>query len=173
MNNSKALHLLLALSLLPSPIQAQTCSTECTTRDPAADFTISYSGRCTPLKFNEKVTSVEDQACLRCLYNHAKGTALAEISDVVTDLCIEGYAADVYPYSEITQKGAQFDKEHYSGGGEWNYEVETASGEDRLKTDAARVDDIYHYQAQRQVIEFPTHIESFNPFNPTSKLGHL
>ena len=51
-----------------------------------------------------------------------------------------------------------------AGGGEWNYEVETAAGEDRLQADAARVNDIYHYNAQRQPVEFPTYLESFNPY---------
>ena len=35
---------------------------------------------------------------------------------------------------------------------EWNYEIETASGQDRLKKDAARVDDVFYYEAQRMVI---------------------
>jgi len=35
---------------------------------------------------------------------------------------------------------------------EWNYEIETSSGQDRLKKDAARVDDVFYYEAQRMVI---------------------
>ena len=35
---------------------------------------------------------------------------------------------------------------------EWNYEIETASGQDRLKKDAAREDDVFYYEAQRMVI---------------------
>jgi hypothetical protein len=170
MYNHKALQLLASVALLiPSSavVRAQTCSAECTAanRDTTEDFTITYTGRCKPDKFREKVTSTSDHACLVCLYNHAKGTALTEIDDVVTDLCVEGYGAYQYPFADITGKGAQFDNEHYAGGGEWNYEVETAAGEDRLKVDAARVDDVYYYQAQRRIIEFPTDtIESFNPF---------
>lgn len=101
-----------------------------------------------------------------CLYNFDKvaNAKLTDLDAVINRMCIDGYAADVFPYANITQKGAQFDKEHYSGGGEWNYEIETASGEDRLKTDASRVNDVYNYEARRKVIEFPTAtIESFNP----------
>mmetsp|Transcript_12289 Transcript_12289/g.26706 ORF Transcript_12289/g.26706 Transcript_12289/m.26706 type:complete len:419 (-) Transcript_12289:83-1339(-) len=172
-NNNKAL--LILASILTPAIHAQTtttCSNECTTKDSTTDFTIQYNDRCTESQFLTRVTNTATQACLICLYNHSKGTSLTTISSVVKQLCLDGYATDAFPYSEITQKGAQFDNEHYAGGGEWNYEIETASGEDRLAVDAARVDDIYHYQAQRKVIEFPTDtIESFNPYTSNSING--
>jgi len=134
----------------------------------------NYSGRCDPTTFLKKVTAQDDHNCLICLYNHVHSTTLTDISDVVQAMCISGYASDVFPYAEISRKGSQFDNEHYSGGGEWNYEIETATGEDRLRVDAARVNDIYHYQAQRKVIEFPdATIESFNPYDTSGSVGGI
>lgn len=163
--NPKSLHLLAALALL-APFFAvhAACDVECADRVTADDFKIAYDGRCTPkAAVDDGKLAAADHSCLVCLYNVAKGAMETDISSVVKDLCLEGYAADEYPYADITQRGPQFDREHYAGGGEWNYEVETAAGEDRLQVDAARVNDIYHYNAQRQPIEFPTYIESFNP----------
>lgn len=111
---------------------------------------------------------------MKCLYDTSRGTTTTVIDDVVQDLCIDAYAADVFPYSEISRKGAQFDNEHYAGGGEWNYEIETATGEDRLRKDASRVNDVYYYEAQRKVIEFPeSTIESFNPFNTDTVINGI
>jgi hypothetical protein len=181
-NNNKALLFLAVQSaglLTSSYAQTTTpapavCAASCTTRDTAADFTIAYDGRCKPSTFLAKVTDAATHSCLICLYNHVHGTALTDINDVVTQMCLDGYAAEEFPYAEISQKGAQFDNEHYSGGGEWNYEVETATGEDRLQTDAARVNDIYYYQAQRKVIEHPhASIESFNPYNTENVIGGI
>jgi len=165
MSNAKVFHLLAALFLLTPSAVSGVCEIECVDRTTADDFTITYTGRCTPgTAVTDLKLAVADHACLVCLYNVARGTIETDISAVVTELCIAGYAANEYPYGDITGRGPQFDREHYAGGGEWNYEVETAAGEDRLKVDAARVDDIFYYQAQRQPIEFPTNIESFNPY---------
>lgn len=174
MNNKALILLAVQATALLTPTLA-ICETECatSTKDPAADFTINYSGRCTPATFLTEVTNTATQACLICLYNAMTGLSETDISAVVTNLCLEGYADDVFPYAEISRKGAQFDNEHYAGGGEWNYEIETASGEDRLAVDAARVDDIYYYEAQRKVIEFPEYIESFNPHNPDTVINSI
>jgi len=167
MISPQAFPLLAALSLL-SPLGVRAlCDAECAHHDNGAadDFKITYEGRCTPqTAVTDGKLPAAEHACLVCLYNVAQGALETDISVVVRELCLAGYAANEYPYGDITRRGAQFDREHYAGGGEWNYEVETADGEDRLKEDAARVYDIYHYQAQRQPIEFPTHIESFNPY---------
>lgn len=159
--NTLALLAVQASSLLTSTHAL--CDAECTTKDSTADFTIQYTGRCTPGTFNSKITDTATHECLVCLYNVDKSVALTSIGDVVQSLCEEAYAADVFPYTDIARKGAQFDNEYFSGGGEWNYEVQTASGEDVLAYDALRVDDVYYYEAQRKVIELPEHIESFNP----------
>lgn len=164
MYHPKAFHLLAVLSLLAPAAVGAVCEAECPDRAPAEDFTITYSGRCTPgAAVTDGKLAAADHACLVCLYNMAKGELETDISVVVKELCLAGYAANQYPFGDITRKGPQFDREHYAGGGEWNYEVETAAGEDRLKVDAARADEVYYYQAQRQPIEFPTYIESFNP----------
>lgn len=171
-NNKKAL-LFLAVQGSTLLTAHAICETECTTRDTTADFAIAYDGRCKVSAFETKVTNAADHTCLICLYNQQHGTALTAIDDVVQSLCEAGYAADVFPYTDIAQKGAEFDNEHYAGGAEWNYEVETATGEDRLQTDAARVNDIYYYQAQRKVIEFPEHIESFNPYETSNVINGI
>jgi len=172
MNNKALLLLAVQATALLTPTLA-ICETECANsgKDPAADFTVNYSGRCTPSTFKAKVTNTATRACLICLYNAETGSSETTIDAVITNLCIDGYGTGVFPYSEISRKGPQFDNEHYAGGGEWNYEIETATGEDALDVDAARVDDIYYYEAQRKVIEFPEHIESFNPFNSDNTIG--
>mmetsp|Transcript_30342 Transcript_30342/g.63404 ORF Transcript_30342/g.63404 Transcript_30342/m.63404 type:complete len:408 (-) Transcript_30342:265-1488(-) len=161
--NTLALLVVQVSSLLISTHAA--CEAECTTKDATNDFSFQYTGRCTPDTFNDKITNTETHECLVCLYNVDKAVSLTSIDSVVQSLCEDAYAADVFSYTDIARKGAQFDNEYYSGGGEWNYEIETASGEDILAYDASRVDDIYYYEAQRKVIEFPENIESFNPFN--------
>lgn len=161
-----------ALLLLPRTARAL-CDAECGARSTAEDFSIQYTGRCTTYWALDDASGhpggqgklpAEDHACLVCLYNAERGAAETEIKPVVEALCAEGYEGGEYPFGDISGRGAQFDREHYAGGGEWNYEVETAAGEDVLKEDAARVYDVYHYQAQRQPIEFPDHIETVNPF---------
>jgi len=171
--NSKAFILLAiqAASLPPSVLAV--CENECTTNNATADFSISYSGRCNEETFEAKVDEAS-ATCVICLHNAAKGTTFTEISNVVRELCLDGYAAQTFPYSEITRKGPQFDNEHYSGGGEWNYEIETATGEDHLKEDASRVNDVFYYEAQRKVIEFPDKsIESFNPYNSDNSINEI
>ena len=176
MYNNHALTLLataITFSGLLTSAQAA-CETECTgQQDTAADFTINFDGRCNPTNFANKVTTIND-ACLMCLYEASTGTAATDAAAALTSLCLDAYAAQTVPFSETTNKGAKFDNEHYAGGGEWNYEVQTASGEDSLEVDAARVDDVYHYQAQRKVISFPTdYIESFNPHTPDNVINGI
>lgn len=174
--NRVAMYLLaIQASTLLVPTDA-VCETECEAadRDSSDDFTIVYSGRCKPSAFHDKITNENTHACLVCLYNSARGASVSEIDDVVQTLCEEGYAADVFPFSEISRKGQQFDNEHYAGGGEWNYEIETASGEDRLQYDASRVNDVYYYEAQKKVIEFPVDsLQSLNPFNPDTVINDI
>jgi len=174
--NSKALLLLAvqASSLVATTLAA--CDTECgPTYDPSSEFSVSYDGRCTPAEFKAKKTDVALHTCLVCLYNAANPTeTLSTIDEVITRVCIDGYASDVFPYTDIARKGGQFDNEHYAGGGEWNYEIQTASGEDVLQKDASRVNDVYYYEAQRKVIEFPQDsIESFNPFNSENSINSI
>ena len=176
MYNNHALTLLataITFSGLLTSAQAA-CETECTgQQDTAADFTINFDGRCNPTNFANKVTTIND-ACLMCLYEASTGTAATDAAAALTSLCLDAYAAQTVPFSETTNKGAKFDNEHYAGGGEWNYEVQTASGEDSLEVDAARVDDVYYYQAQRKVISFPTdYIESFNPHTPDNVINGI
>lgn len=165
-------HALATALILPRAADAL-CIAECGERSTAEDFSIEYTGRCTPYYALDDASGhaggkgklpSEDHACLVCLYNAAKGARETEIKNVVTELCLEGYKSHEYPYGEITGRGAQFDREHYAGGGEWNYEIETAAGEDVLKEDAARLYDVYYYQAKRLAIEFPDHIETINPY---------
>jgi hypothetical protein len=106
------------------------------------------------------------------MYKVETGTT-KPLNEIVRELCIKGYKDQEFLFTNIAKKGAQFDNEHYAGGGEWNYEVETASGEDRLKVDAARVDEVYYYEAQRKVIQFPEHIESFNPYNEANSINGI
>lgn len=162
MNNKALILMAVQASYILSPVAA-VCEAECTAagKDSTADFTITYDGRCTPSTLVSKLDA-NKEGCVTCLYNAQHSTTL-DINGVARALCEDGYASDVFPYSDITRKGAQFDNEHYAGGGEWNYEIETASGEDELQVDASRVNDVYYYEAQRKVIGFPEDIESFNP----------
>lgn len=176
MYTNKAVNILLAATLFSSvaitTIQA-ICETACPpTRDPSADFTISYNGRCTPTDFNAAITNTDDHSCLLCLYNSLNPTnAASSIDDAIKPLCIQGYKDQEYPFSDITRMGSEFDNEHYNGGGKWNYEIERATGEDELQSDAARINNVYYYQAQKKVITFPAdpvnhpeeNIVSFNP----------
>jgi len=176
MYNNHALTLLataVSFSGLLTSAQAA-CETECTgQKNTTADFTINFDGRCNPTNFANKFTTIND-TCLMCLYEASTGTPAVDAAAALTSLCLDAYAAQTVPFSETTNKGAKFDNEHYAGGAEWNYEVETASGEDSLEVDAARVDDIYHYQAQRKVISFPTdYIESFNPHTPDNVINGI
>lgn len=181
--NSKALILLaIQASSLLTPVTAQdasVCTTLCTstTNDATADFSIKYTDRCHPTNFLAKVTDVSTHACLVCLYNSETQSQLTTIEEVVEALCIDGYKAQEFAFGDISKRGPQFDNEHYSGGGEWNYEIETASGEDRLQTDANRVNEVYYYEAQRKVIEFPVgganNIESLNPHNPATVINGI
>lgn len=179
MNYNKALLLLTvqAASLLattPTVHAVAECDTLC--GDTATtDLSIQYDGRCKQDEFLAEITDSTLHACIICIYNAVNSDSqLTTIGEVVDKLCLDGYSSDVFPFSEISRKGAQFDNEHYSGGGEWNYEIETSAGEDRLAVDAARVDDIYHYEAQRKVIEFPDKsIESLNPYNSANSINDI
>ena len=163
--NSKTLSIFITASILsPQAVSAQTAC-DCTDFDANTDFTFTYDGRCTEETFTEKATA--DQQCqVECAYKAANASTVLTptATEIVHQLCVAGYKDQEFLFTDIAKKGAQFDNEHYSGGGEWNYEVETATGEDRLKVDASRVDDVYYYEAQRKVIQFPEHIESFNPY---------
>ena len=69
----------------------------------------------------------------------------------------------MYTFDDVTRKGYQFNNEYYSGGTKWNYEIETNDGENELKTDAARVKDVFDNEAKSGIIELPMDLPSFNP----------
>jgi len=83
----------------------------------------------------------------------------------VDALCISAYESSdvVYTFDDVTRKGYQFNNEYFSGGTKWNYEIETNDGENELKSDAARVKDVYHNEAKSGIIELPMDLPSFNP----------
>jgi len=169
--NSKALSIFITASILsPQAVSAQ-AACDCATV-PTTDFSFTYDGRCTGPAFIEEATA--DQQCqVECAYKAANPDTALTLAGIVKELCVAGYQDQEFLFTDIAKKGAQFDNEHYSGGGEWNYEVETATGEDRLKVDASRVDDVYYYEAQRKVIQFPEHIESFNPYNSANSINGI
>jgi len=142
------------------------CTTECATF-PATG--VKYSGRCTVDKATAEL-GTENLACLVCKYN-LDSTDTKDAEGVLRALCGDAYAANEFSFSKISGRGDQFDNEHYSGGGEWNYEIETATGEDALDVDAARVDEVFYYEAQRKVIEFPDYLKSVNPFTNSAENG--
>lgn len=135
------------------------CATEC------ANFPsegVKYNGRCTVDKATAEL-GAENLACLVCKYN-LDSNENKDAEGVLRTLCLDAYKANEFAFSKISKRGNQFDNEHYAGGGEWNYEVETATGEDSLEEDAARVDEVYYYEAQKKVIEFPSYLDSINPY---------
>jgi len=135
------------------------CSTACAAF-PATG--VKYSGRCTVDAATTNL-GAENLACLVCKYN-LDNTDTKDAEGVLRALCVDAYAANEFEFSKISGRGDQFDNEHYAGGGEWNYEIETGTGEDSLEVDAARVDEVYYYEAQRKVIQFPDYLKSVNPF---------
>jgi len=176
MNNKALILLAIQASAILTPVTAA-CEKECTTQDATKDFTLTTNDRCHPKVLKQKFPNTATQKCIVCLYNEAQppDLQLTAIVDVFEALCLDGYKDQTFPFANVTKRGPQFDNEHYSGGGEWNYEVETAGGEDNLQTDASRVNDVYYYEAQRKVIEFPVggdgNIESVNPFNEANTIG--
>jgi len=89
--------------------------------------------------------------------------------NTVDDLCISAYESrNLYTFDDVTRKGYQFNNEYFSGGTKWNYEIETNDGENELKSDAARVKDVFHNEAKSGIIELPMDLPSFNPSNITT-----
>jgi hypothetical protein len=163
-----------------SQIDTGSCNTQCAESEidlAAGSSSVDYTRRCTPKDVSNSVASNDnnklvqaDVDCLLCLYKLSAGDATATEESMVRDLCVPAYASNEFEFAKITERGWQFDNEHYAGGGEWNTEIETAAGEDKLAKDAARIDDIFYYEAQRKVITFPFNLTSVNPYtNPSGQ----
>uniref|UniRef100_A0A7S4N328 Uncharacterized protein n=1 Tax=Odontella aurita TaxID=265563 RepID=A0A7S4N328_9STRA len=136
------------------------------------DFTTTFttSKSCTYTNLRDKFNGIKPRGCdatsEQQLLSLLGETDPASGKAKVKELCSAAYenSSEKFHFSEITRKGTQFDNEYYSGGTEWNYEIQTDSGENELKTDAARVERIYEDQAQYKIIDpLPTYLPAFDP----------
>ena len=119
-----------------SQIDTSSCNTQYASSEidlAAGSSSVDYVRRCTPTGVAASVANNDDDHelvradvdCLLCLYRlSAGGHATATEESMVRDLCRSAYARNEYDFARITDRGWQFDNEHYAGGGEWNAEIE-------------------------------------------------
>jgi len=134
------------------------------------DFTIAYDGTCSYDGFVDAIQSQLNQLAEACSHDaateiqHLSGvTNIQAIKEEIAELCKE--ALQYFPFEEIMDEGKQFDAEYYNGNTWLNNERETNDDNgiytNVLKSDAHRINQVYHTKAQTTGIEWPEYIPNF------------
>jgi len=114
-------------------------------------------------------------AAQELLLHFPDGETEESISSLVSEWCkaaIDAYdETNKIKWSDVTLKGAKFDKEYYDGNGDWNEEHQSnyphpphvpGRASNVLNRDAERVDDLYESIIQRYPLEWPDTLTNFD-----------
>lgn len=131
----------------------------------AFSYLLSGTDKCNFATFAERLDAAKSELCPDSGEKILKDLLGSDAEDKIKDLCENAYAnTDATSlFSDISNKGFEFDNEYYSGGTFWNYEIETNDGDNNLKDSSARVGRVFREEAQRSIIDLPTYLPSFDP----------
>lgn len=120
-----------------------------------------------PDPLTHKLYPCPHDAATELTYHFPKNSTLTP-DEYIYEICKNAYDAYTQehkvPWSNVTLKGAKFDKEYYDGNGDWNEEhqsnyphppVVPGEASNVLNRDAERVDDLYENHLQRQPLQWP------------------
>jgi len=147
------------------------------------DFTVYFKGKCTfdDLVERMSIKVVENDRCVNSgkeevmlLVGVAKPSEeyiararIAAVCKEAMDFAMTDESKSVR-WSQVANKGSNFDKQYYDGNTFWNEEYQTnydslIPGEpsNKLKRDGERIDDLYETVAERLSFQWPGEIENF------------
>ena len=127
-------------------------------------FLVSGADKCNFATFVEKLDTLKSDKCpdsgKKLLNNLLSSNAENKIKKLGDDAYADTNATSLF--SDISNKGFEFDNKYYSRGISWNYKIETNDGDNNLKDTSARVGRVFRKEAQRSIIDLLTYLPSFN-----------
>jgi hypothetical protein len=134
-------------------------------------FSVSFAGTCDDASLQAAITQLKSTEFTSCtadaatILNDLLGTDNNNRAAKVETICRAAYEDPDFNFSfdDVTLEGFQFNNEYFSGGGKWNYEIQTDDGDNVLRQDAARVNKIYQNEAVEKAITLPMDLPAFNP----------
>jgi len=88
-----------------------------------------------------------------------------EATSKVNDICLEAERASTegfFPWSSVTKRGYQFDKEFFNGGTIFNEEYATVDSPNKLQRDTARLKLVEDHVLSKRGISWPENISNFS-----------